>query len=81
LGLKERGLVREGWHADLNVIDYDQLDSCHPEYVNDFPHNVGRFIIKSRGYQATLVAGKVIVENGDHTGHRPGAVIRDFVRD
>lgn len=80
LGLKERGELREGWHADINVIDYDNLHTCHPEYVNDFPHDGGRFIVKSAGYTATLVAGKVVTENSVHTGHRPGQVIREFVR-
>lgn len=80
LGLKERGELKEGWHADINVIDYDQLATRHPEYVNDFPHGGGRFIVKSKGYVATLVAGQVIVEDGEHTGSRPGRVIREFVR-
>lgn len=80
LGLKQRGQVKEGWHADLNVIDYDRLGTCHPEYVNDFPHNGGRLIVRSRGYDATLVGGKVIVADGVHTGHRPGQVIREFAR-
>ena len=80
LGLKERGAIREGWHADVNVIDYDNLTSCHPEYLRDFPHNGGRLVVKSRGYDATLVAGQVVVENGEYTGNRPGEVIRDFVR-
>ena len=80
LGLKNRGAVKEGWHADLNVIDYDNLGTCHPEYVNDFPHNGGRFIVKSTGYDATIVGGKVVVENGVHTGEQPGQVIREFVR-
>ncbi|MEM7016861.1 MAG: amidohydrolase family protein, partial [Pseudomonadota bacterium] len=80
LGLRERGEIREGWHADLNVIDYEALDSCQPEYVNDFPHNGGRFIVKSKGYLATVVGGQIIIENGQHTGNRPGQVIREFVR-
>ena len=80
IGLKERGLLKEGWHADVNVIDYDNLSTCQPEYVNDFPHGGGRFIVKSTGYDATIVAGKVIIENGTHTQTRPGEVIRDFIR-
>ncbi len=80
LGLKERGEIREGWHADLNVIDYDALRSCHPEYVNDFPHNGGRLVVKSKGYDATLVAGQVVIEDGEYTGNRPGEVIREFIR-
>ncbi len=80
LGLKERGSVKEGWIADLNIIDYDNLETGYPHYVNDFPHNGGRYIVKSHGYLATIVGGQVIVENGEHTGNRPGRVIREFAR-
>ena len=71
IGLKERGELREGWHADINIIDYENLRTCHPEYVNDFPHGGGRFIVRSQGYDATIVAGEVVVENCQHTGQRP----------
>ncbi len=81
LGLKNRGQLKEGWHADINVIDYDNLKSCHPEYVNDFPHNGGRLVVKSTGYDATIVAGQVVIQNGEYTGSRPGEVIREFIRD
>ncbi len=80
LGLKERGELREGWHADINVIDYDKLSTHHAEYVNDFPHGGGRFIVKSSGYDATIVEGQVVVRNCEHTGNRPGEVIREFHR-
>ena len=80
LGLKDRGVLKEGYVADINVIDYDRLATQHPEYVNDFPHGGGRFIVKSTGYTATLVAGQVVVENCKHTGSRPGQVIREFER-
>jgi len=80
LGLKDRGVLREGYIADINVIDYDRLATHHPEYVNDFPHGGGRFIVKSSGYTATLVAGQVVVENCAHSGSRPGEVIREFQR-
>ena len=80
IGLKERGLLKEGWHADINVIDYAKLGTRHAEYVNDFPHGGGRFVVKSTGYEATLVAGEVVVRNCEHTGHRPGQVLREFQR-
>jgi len=80
IGLKERGALKPGYHADINIIDYDNLSSCQPYYVNDFPHGGGRFIVKSKGYKATLVAGKVVVKDGEHTGTRPGQVIREFAR-
>ncbi len=80
LGLKKRGEVRQGWVADLNVIDYERLATHHPEYVNDFPHNGGRFVVRASGYDATIVAGNVVVADGQHTGRRPGTVIREFER-
>ena len=80
IGLKERGTIREGWIADLNVINYDNLETGYPYYVNDFPHGGGRFIVESNGYVATLVAGQPMIENGTHTGRRGGKVIREFKR-
>ena len=80
IGLKDRGAVREGWVADLNVIDYDNLETGYPYYVNDFPHNGGRYIVESSGYVVTLVAGLPMIENGRHTGRRAGRVIREFKR-
>ena len=80
IGLKQRGILNEGWHADINVIDYENLSTHHAEYVNDFPHGGGRFTVKSTGYDATIVAGQVVVRNCEHTGNRPGEVIREFQR-
>jgi N-acyl-D-amino-acid deacylase len=78
--LKERGQLKAGWHADINVFDYGRLATRYPDYVHDFPGGKGRFIVGSDGYAATLVNGQVIAEDGTHTGNRPGTVIRSFDR-
>ena len=80
LGLKKRGSVKEGWIADLNIFDYENLETGYPYFAHDFPHNGGRFIVESTGYLATMVSGQIIVENGKHTRARPGTVIREFAR-
>ena len=80
IGLKERGELREGWHADINVIDYENLSTTHANYVNDCPHGVGRFVVKGIGYEATIVSGEIVTRNGEYTGNRPGSVIREFIR-
>ena len=80
LGLIDRGQVKEGWHADLNVIDLEALGSTQPVYRNDFPYNGGRFVVESTGYDATIVGGEVVIQEGKLTGQRPGRVIRDFAR-
>ncbi len=75
-GLTDRGVIRAGMRADLNLIDYDNLALVHPEKVNDLPSSTGRLIQRSTGYLATLVAGEVVVDNGELTDARPGRLVR-----
>jgi N-acyl-D-amino-acid deacylase len=75
-GLGDRGRIRQGLRADLNIIDYDKLALLHPEKVNDLPSGVGRLIQRSNGYTATIVAGEVVVDNGELTDARPGRLVR-----
>ncbi len=80
LGLVDRGTLRVGSFADLNVFDPERLAFGYPEYANDFPGGVGRFRVGSQGYAATLVNGVVVTEAGANTGARPGTVLREFAR-
>ncbi len=80
LGIKDRGTLEVGKYADINVFDTARLEVLHPEYVNDFPGGKGRLLVRSRGYAATIVNGAVVTEQGQHTGARPGRVIREFAR-
>lgn len=80
IGLVDRGTIRVGAFADLNVLDPDGLRFGYPTYVNDFPGGAGRLYVKAEGYAATLVNGTVVTEQGTHTGARPGRVLRDFAR-
>jgi N-acyl-D-aspartate/D-glutamate deacylase len=75
-GLTDRGELRPGAIADVNVIDFDGLHLPLPEFVHDFPQGAGRFVQRARGYDATLVNGQVVLEHGEHTGALPGTVLR-----
>ena len=75
-GIPDRGFVRPGAFADLNVIDWDALAVPVPEYRHDFPHGAGRFAQGARGYDATIVNGEVFMEQGEHTGALAGNLIR-----
>jgi len=72
----DRGVLRAGAVADVNVIDLDALALPVPEYRHDFPHGAGRFAQGARGYDHTIVAGEVFMEHGEHTGALNGRVIR-----
>jgi N-acyl-D-aspartate/D-glutamate deacylase len=76
LGLADRGVVREGARADLNVIDLPALALHRPALVRDLPAGGRRFLQRATGYRATLVHGQVICEDGRLTGARPGRVAR-----
>lgn len=76
LGLRDRGVIRPGAMADLNVIDLDDLKVLAPEYVQDFPAGASRYIQRASGYRHTIVNGQPFMENGKHTGAFAGSVLR-----
>jgi N-acyl-D-aspartate/D-glutamate deacylase len=76
MGLKDRGALKVGMRADVNVLDADMVGELQPALVHDFPGGAGRFIQRSTGYKATIVNGSVNVLDGEHTGVRAGAVLR-----
>jgi N-acyl-D-amino-acid deacylase len=75
-GIDDRGVVREGSFADVNVLDLAALRLPLPEYVHDFPGGAGRFVQRSAGYDATIVNGRVFMEAGEPTGELAGILLR-----
>jgi len=76
-GLRDRGLIRPGWFADLTLFDPETIGALEPEYTNDYPGGTTRMIQKSTGVYYTIVNGQVIAENGEVTSARPGRVLRN----
>src|SRR5690606_14407745 len=75
-GLLDRGLLAPGYKADVNVIDYDNLRLCLPEIAYDLPGGSRRLVQRAVGYVATIVAGQVVLRDGEPTGALPGKVLR-----
>ncbi len=75
-GLVDRGVLREGAYADINVIDLDALQVPPPEFVHDLPAGAPRYIQRGLGYRYTLVNGEVFMEGQRHTGALAGRVLR-----
>jgi N-acyl-D-amino-acid deacylase len=72
----DRGLVREGFVADLNVIDPARVSPAMPEVVSDLPGGSKRLVQRSVGVRSTIVGGEELLANGEHTGALPGVLLR-----
>ena len=76
IGFRDRGEVRVGAYADLNVIDLDGMALPLPEIVHDFPGGSPRFIQRATGIDHTIVNGVPFLEHGRHTGNLTGRLLR-----
>jgi N-acyl-D-aspartate/D-glutamate deacylase len=74
--LKDRGMLVEGLRADVNLIDFDNLNATRPRMVYDLPAGGRRLLQGAEGYIATLCAGVMTHEQGAHTGELPGRLMR-----
>jgi N-acyl-D-amino-acid deacylase len=75
-GIRDRGRLEAGRHADVNVIDLEALRLPQPEYVRDLPNGAGRYVQGSEGYDYTIVNGRVFMDHGEHTGALAGVTLR-----
>ncbi|MBO0732707.1 MAG: amidohydrolase family protein, partial [Acidimicrobiaceae bacterium] len=75
-GFADRGLIREGFVADLNVFDPDTVAPELPTVATDLPGDAKRLVQKACGFLATVVAGEVVLDRGVPTGALPGRLLR-----
>jgi len=75
-GMFDRGRIREGWMADINVVDFETMRLYRPEAIFDLPAGGRRLVQRAGGYDVTIKAGQVIFRNGEHTGALPGKLVR-----
>ena len=66
-GLRERGLIREGYWADLVLFD--------PKTIKDAP-TFDKPAVPCEGISRVYVNGVLTAENGVHTGAKAGKVLR-----
>ncbi len=75
-GLRDRGIVREGAHADLVVLDPDAVGSEPVRTQFDLPGGAGRLYAEALGIDHVFVSGQEIAAGGSYTGVRAGRVLR-----
>jgi len=74
--LNDRGLLKAGYKADVNVIDFDRLHLHAPRATYDLPAGGRRLSQKAGGYEATIVTGQITYREGEATGVLPGRLVR-----
>jgi N-acyl-D-aspartate/D-glutamate deacylase len=75
-GLNDRGVLKPGYLADINVIDMERLKLGKPWLAFDLPAGGKRLLQKADGYVATIKSGVVTFREGAMTGALPGGVVR-----
>ncbi len=75
-GFHDRGVLAVGKKADINIINYDAMRLHIPEVRYDLPAGGRRLVQRVDGYDATIVSGVPVFENGVHTGALPGKLVR-----
>jgi N-acyl-D-aspartate/D-glutamate deacylase len=69
-------LLREGWAADVVILDPNKITPMLPELTYDLPAGARRLKQKATGIMATVVNGEVVLRNNEHTGALPGKLLR-----
>jgi N-acyl-D-amino-acid deacylase len=75
-GMSDRGQLKPGLLADLNVIDFEALRLYRPEAIYDLPAGGRRLVQRADGYRYTIKSGQVTFEDGQSTGALPGSLVR-----
>ncbi|MET8416151.1 N-acyl-D-amino-acid deacylase family protein [Streptomyces sp. NPDC005134] len=75
-GLRDRGRIQEGFHADLVLFDPERIDAGPATLVHDLPGDSPRVDSKAIGIVSVRVNGVETLRDDKVTGAVPGTVLR-----
>ncbi|MFD5407645.1 N-acyl-D-amino-acid deacylase family protein [Streptomyces griseorubiginosus] len=75
-GLRERGRIEEGFHADLVLFDPERIAAGTATLVHDLPGDSPRLDAKAIGIRAVWVNGVEAIRDDVVSGAVPGRVLR-----
>jgi len=71
LGLRDRGIIREGAYGDIVVLDPETVESMS---IPGYPEKANR---RAKGIEYVLVNGEMTLSRGVYTGARAGVALRN----
>ncbi len=75
-GLSDRGVLCEGYAADIVMYDYDNLGMGPIEVVHDLPGGEWRRVQRAQGYRYIMVNGEITFVDSQPTKRMPGLLLR-----
>jgi N-acyl-D-amino-acid deacylase len=75
-GFSDRGVLAEGYAADVTVLDPERVAPELPDAARDLPAGALRLKQGATGIDATVVNGRVLLVEGEPTGELPGRLLR-----
>jgi N-acyl-D-aspartate/D-glutamate deacylase len=76
MGLRERGLLKQGWHADIVIFDADKVGPGREYTRYDLPANGRRLYSDAEGISHVIVNGREIIRNGKYLDTPAGIILR-----
>ncbi len=75
-GLNDRGKIKKGFKADINILDWNNIAAGKPYVISDLPAGGKRLMQETSGFVTTIVSGNITYLNGKATGKLPGTLVR-----
>lgn len=75
MGIRDRGVLREGWHADVVIFDPQKIAAGPVHTRFDFPAGEPRLYAEAEGISHVIVNGKTIIRDNELLGATPGTVL------
>jgi len=76
IGLKQRGQLKAGWHADIVIFEEDKIRSGEVYTRSDMPANGSRLYADAEGIYHVIVNGREIIRDNRYLGEPAGQIIR-----
>ena len=73
--MRDRGVLREGYIADVTIFDASEIDRGNEYFKGDVPGDGYRYVRDAKGVETVIIGGEVAFSHGEYTGAHRGAII------